>query len=135
MKQIVKIEISIEHEVQTGLRAECHITDMLFTEYDNLLSFDNIKENLTVALKMLKSFSMLTIEVYDYEDSFSLYNKKNIISGRRFLNKYNEITKANLQGNKFEHWNPSNKKEIFETLKDCVDTANKRYITLIKKVA
>lgn len=135
MKRTIKLQITIEHDIAIGLHSSFEISDMLFTDFDNLLYYDNIKENLDTALKMSKGFSMLTIDLYDY-DSNSFYAQKNVITGKRYLCKNGEITKATLtNGNTYEFWNPSTKKDIFESLKDMVDAANRKYIALIKDAA
>lgn len=135
MKRTIKLQITIEHDIATGLRSTFEISDMLFTDLDSLLYYDNIKENLDTALKMNKGFSMITIDLYDY-DSNTFYGQKNIITGKRYLCKNGEITKATLtNGNTYEFWNPSTKKDIFESLKYMVDAANRKYIALIKDAA
>ena len=133
MNKVIKISVTIDNDYNAGMKSTFTVSDMIFTEYSNLLGCESITENLSLALKQSKGFTMLTIDVYSYDsNNYSFTN--DIILGIRYLSKYGEITKANLKNNRYENWFDATKKDIFLDLKNAVQTVNNKYIEFIKLV-
>ena len=131
MNKVIKISVTIDNDYNVGMRSTFTISDMIFTDYSHLLSCEAITENLTLALKQSKGFTMLTIDVYSY-DSNDYSFKNDMILGIRYLCKYGEITKANFKNNRYENWFDATKKDIFLDLKNSVSKVNDKYIEFLK---
>lgn len=130
MNKTIKIEISIKNEFQTGFRAEMIITDMVFTEYSNLLNYDHLADCYKKAMRKLESFTMLTATLLIY-DRWSIDNH-HIVSSFRYTNKYGETKKSIFNGNSYNNFVDESAKNILKDIKQMVETGNREYIELIK---
>ncbi len=113
-----------------------NISDMINTDYTRLLD-DSIVDNYKKALKACGGkFDTLTIEVsrsvsysyhYEYLHQFRFLGKKSTdhnpdgIEGCRYYD------------NMFGDFQPCDKKEIVQTIKEYINTANRLYIEAIKE--
>ena len=132
MKKIIKIEILVEKEFATNLYGEFKITDLIFTEYDRLLNFDEIKENYRKALKKLEGFTTITATLLVYNDGEWKMTSSNIQSSFRYVNRYGDIKMSRWDGYSYPNFLDALGKSILGDIKELVDKGNRTYIELIK---
>jgi hypothetical protein len=132
MKKIIKIEIEIEKQFNINLKAEFKISEMLFTEYDNLFDYDSIKENYKKVLKKLEGFNMITATLFVYNDGEWRMGYDNIKSSFRYVNRSGEIKKSKWYGNGYLDFADAMEKNVLSDIKEMVEAGNKTYIELIK---
>jgi hypothetical protein len=132
MKKIIKIEILVEKEFATNLYGEFKITDLIFTEYDRLLNFDEIKENYRKALKKLEGFTTITATLLVYNDGEWKMTSSNIQSSFRYVNRYGDIKMSRWDGYSYPNFLDALDKSILADIKELVEKGNRKYIELIK---
>ena len=67
MKTTLKLSINIEQDTKFGcnVRGEFNVTDMIFSDLNNLLDAESMIADVKKCLKLLKGFKMLTIRLTD----------------------------------------------------------------------
>jgi hypothetical protein len=132
MNKIIKIEISIENEFQTGFKAEMTINDTIFTDYEHLLSYEHIEDCYKKAMRKLESFTMLTATLLTYNDGVWRLAEQEIVSSFRYTNRFGEVKRSRLNGNSYDLWQDDSVKNILKDIKEMVNIGNRKYIELIK---
>ena len=131
MNNAVEFTIDIENTLESGIRGEYHIHDIVFTEFDRVFKADEILASFRKCEKLLNGFKMVTI-------SFQPYNTKDYNSrGRdvmsyRIVNDYGEYKGSELNCNKYDDYQPVSKSEIKVLILDMVEKANTKFIHLLK---
>jgi|688.fasta_scaffold1246680_2 hypothetical protein len=123
MKNTLKINITINSQIDFDIKNETIITKIIFSEFSNLFDYLELMDNLKTALKMNKNFEMLTIDF--------LINGK-LENSYRVINKYNELKGCKLNFGKFDNFEIIDKKEINTQIKYIIENANRKFIDLIK---
>jgi hypothetical protein len=123
MENTLKINITIDSRIDFDIQNQTIITKIIFSDFSNLFDYLEIIDNLKIALKMNKKFEMLTIDF--------LING-NIENSYRVINKYNELKGCKLNFNKFDNFEIIDKKEINTQIKYIIESANRKFIDLIK---
>lgn len=134
MEKTIKITIEIESEIDRNIISNIKITDMLFTNYNNMLDADNILEGFKKAMKVSKNFKDISICVNtsDYGDySYASYKH---IQSFRILNNYGVITasEGNVTHGNFVNYLPFDIKHLNDVVKDHVKRANSQFIIEVK---
>ena len=129
----ISVNIQIESEITIGLRAEFSISDVIFTEYDRLLNYEEIRDNIRLAIKKAGNYKMLTATLGIRNANEYGYNANNIESSFRIINRYDEVTMSRWNGDSYNNFQPFNAKEMMSLVKDLVDRGNKKYIEFIKQ--
>lgn len=132
MKKTIKIEIVIENEFQTGFKAEMTINDIIFTDYEHLLSYEHIEDCYKKAMRKLESFTMLTATLLIYDSGAWGSTEQDIVSSFRYTNRYGEVKKSMLNGDSYDLWQDDSSKNILKDIKEMVNIGNRKYIELIK---
>jgi hypothetical protein len=130
MKKTIKIEILIEQEFQTGFRAEFTISDMIFTEYSHLLSYEHIEDCYKKAMKKTNGFTMLTATLFIHDSN--IFYPLPIHKSFRYVNRYGEVKKSLFNGNSYDNWQDESAKNILSDIKELVNLGNREFIELIK---
>jgi hypothetical protein len=131
------IRVGIEIDNSTlGFTQIINVSDMISTEYTRLLD-ESILGNYKKALKACNGkFDMITISI---SRSVSYSYTYQCLQQYRFLGKkstdYNPggIEGCRYYDNMFGDFQPCNKKEIVQTIKEYINTANRLYIEAIKE--
>lgn len=132
MNKIIKIEIEIENEFQTGFRGTMNVNDMIFTEYSTLLNYDHLADCYKKAIKKLEGFSMLTITLLSYEQGMYRLSDINTIKSLRYTQKYGEVKRSNFNGCSYNNFVDDSIKNILPNIKEMVERGNKEFIELLK---
>ena len=87
MKKTIKIEVEIERDFSSRMNARVRVYEMLFTDLSSkAIDSTEVHKQVKEALKMLKGYSMLTINVYEYESSY--YGRvQDILYTKRLVNR------------------------------------------------
>ena len=134
METTFKLSIEIETEIETGLKANFEVSEILFTSFDYLFKSNEVINKYKLAMKKLNNkFNMLTITLLKYESGY--YNNNNIIFSCRYINRYNEITRSNFNGNSYYNFIASDIKEIKKDIEQVIEIGNRNFIETIKKNA
>jgi len=132
METTFKLLIEIETEIETGLKANFEISEILFTSFDYLFKSEDIINKYKLAIKKLNNkFNMLTITLLKYQSGY--YNNNNIIFSCRYINRYSEITRSNFNGNSYYNFIASDIKEIKKDIEQSIEIGNRNFIETIKK--
>jgi len=132
METTFKLLIEIETEIETGLKANFEISEILFTSFDYLFKSEDIINKYKLAIKKLNNkFNMLTITLLKYQSGY--YNNNNIIFSCRYINRYSEITRSNFNGNSYYNFIASDIKEIKKDIENSIEIGNRNFIETIKK--
>lgn len=127
--KLVSIRITLETEVETGLRLEAHIFDCLFSEYNNLFNIHDLENKLKKAMKITKNSPRFMITFVVLEGQH-----EQAVTSRRFVYEYGELkTSQALNSGNFDNWYTCEHKAIKETLKYFTEQANIKFIELVKK--
>jgi hypothetical protein len=135
MDYTVKVAVTIECE-NCDFRTTIEIVEMIFTSYETIFDLDVTKDKFEKALKYIKNdFKVLTIQCYSHKSNdYCLAN--DYILGRRYTNNFGDIKRAASNGSYFNHWHEVDtknlKKQLFEDLKECINIANRHFISLVK---
>jgi hypothetical protein len=119
METTFKLTIEIETEIETGLKANFEVSEILFTSFDYLFK------------KLNNKFNMLTITLLKYQSGY--YNNNNIIFSCRYVNRYSEVTRSNFNGNSYNNFIASDIKEIKKDIEQSIEIGNRNFIETIKK--
>ena len=132
METTFKLSIEIETEIETGLKANFEVSEILFTSFDYLFKSDEVINKYKLAMKKLNNkFNMLTITLLKYQSGY--YNNNNIIFSCRYVNRYSEITRSNWSGNSYNNFIFSDIKEIKKDIENSIEIGNRNFIETIKK--
>ena len=132
METTFKLSIEIETEIETGLKANFEVSEILFTSFDYLFKSEDIINKYKLAMKKLNNkFNMLTITLLKYQSGY--YNNNNIIFSCRYVNRYSEITRSNFNGNSYNNFVFSDIKEIKKDIEQSIEIGNRNFIETIKK--
>jgi hypothetical protein len=130
MKNKIKFNIEIDTEVNINTRIQASIHNTLYQEYNDLLNYDNIKNDFLNLLKKLQKFRMITIDIL--EDG-------KYLKGFRIVNNYGEFkaSKYNLEKNSFDNFlaidEKTFKKDFLKLLKEYIIFTNESFLKMIKK--
>ena len=131
-KTTLKLSIEIEQDSKLGtnVRGTFIVSDMLFSDFDNLLDADYLCNDVKHCIKALKGFYMLTIRLTD-DLEFVSYPKE--ITSVRFVNRFGkmEMAIADSFGNFYDRWNESKDAHIYENIREMVKNANARQVAKI----
>jgi hypothetical protein len=132
METTFKLTIEIETEIETGLKANFEVNEILFTSFDYLFKSEDIINKYKLAMKKLNNkFNMLTITLLKYQSGY--YNNNNIIFSCRYVNRYSEVTRSNFNGNSYNNFIASDIKEIKKDIEQSIEIGNRNFIETIKK--
>ena len=95
---------------------------MIFSGFEKLFYEEDILNEFKEGIKLNKDFNMLTIDL--------LINNK-VEKSHRYINNYGEL-KSSYFINKFDNFQPAEKKEINQKIKDFVKIANEKFILILK---
>ena len=133
MNKVIKIKIEVENESQRGnYQTHFTLTEMLFTDYNNLFNSEAMMQNFKDMMKHSKGFTMLTATLFKYKEGYS--QQEDTVSSFRFCKKYDELTCSNLKGNKFDNWFTTNEKLIASKVMDMINAGNTLFIETLKEV-
>ena len=122
METIIKLIITIESEIKFNIRNTTVINHMIFSGFEKLFYEEDILNEFKEGMKLNKDFNMLTIDL--------LINNK-VERSHRYINNYGEL-KSSYFINKFDNFQPAEKKEINQKIKDFVKIANEKFILILK---
>ena len=132
MKKVIRFEIEIEKEFQLGLNGKFTITNAIFTDHDNLFDYDSICAQVREALRRLAGFNMFTINVLIRADNdYSSYGP--VENSYRFTLRLGNMKKSHFNGNSYSVWLNTDMKDVYQTLKDMIGSANRKFIELVKE--
>ena len=108
------------------------VADILFSDFDRLLDAEDIVNDVRYALRMLKGFKMLTIDLTDGEQ-FTSYPE--LIQAVRFTNHYGEIkmSTANKNNKYFENWEKTTANFVYSAIRSMTHIANTRHTNKLSK--
>jgi hypothetical protein len=125
MNTSIKLSIEIENDrFDYGIEANFKVTDILFSDFNNLMDAEDIIGKVRKCLRAIKSYKMISIYLTEGEQ-FSSYPK--CLEAVRFTNNYGEVKMAYAVNNYFEHWHKalSPNKHINKAISLLVFKANK----------
>ena len=131
-KTTLKLSIEIEQDSKLGtnVRGTFTVTDMLFSDFDNLLDAEYLCKDVKNCIKTLKGFYMLTIRLTD-DAEYVTYPKE--VTAARFINRFGKIEMAiiNVYGNCYDNWTAAKDSHIYENIREIVKNANNRQVAKI----
>jgi len=134
MKTRIKLSVTIEQERinHKNISGEMVVADILFSDFDRLLDAEDIVNDVKYALRMLKGFKMLTIDLTDGEQ-FTSYPE--LIQAVRFTNHYGEIkmATANRDDKCFTQWEKATANYVYSAIRSMAHIANTRHTNKLSK--
>ena len=127
MKTTLKLSINIEQDTKFGcnVTGEFNVTDMIFSDLNNLLDAESMIADVKKCLKLLKGFKMLTIRL---TDGIQYESYPTEIHSVRFTNHYGEIKMAYANKtsghNCYTNWEIVKEKDIYDNIRTFVQNAN-----------
>lgn len=132
MKNKINFNIEIDTEINISTRVQASIQKTLYSNYNGLLNYDDIKDDFLNLLKKLQKFRMITIDIL--EDG-------QYLKGFRIVNNYGEFkaSKYNLESKRFDNFlaidEKTFKKDFLKLLKEYIIFTNESFLKIIKKEA
>ena len=135
MKKTIKIEVEIERDFSSGMNARVRVYEMLFTDLSSkAIDSTEVYKQVKEALKMLKGYSMLTINVSEYESSY--YGRvQDILYTKRLVNRYGKETIMDWIGDHYQEGDDAKKNTLSNMLSDAVNKMNSRFIELLQETS
>ena len=128
--KIIKIVIDIESEMSHSIKIDIRVMDMLFTKYNRMFSAEEFVSDYNKAMRKVKNFKMITATLMMYDEG--VYLPERITKSFRFVNNHSDVQMSRWNGERYNDFNTSDKKEIIPMLKAMVSDANSLYVEQIK---
>lgn len=131
--KIIKIIIDIESEMSSNIKLDIRVMDMLFTKYNRMFLAEEFISDYNKAMRKVKNFKMITATLMMYDEG--VYPSEQIKKSFRFVNNRSDVQMSWWNGERYNDFNTSDKKEIIPMLKAMVSDANILYVEQIKNQA
>jgi len=133
-KTTLKLIIDIESKFNGRINGTLSVSDMLFSEFNNLIDAEEMIKGVKQCIKMLKGFGMLTIRLTDGEQ-YETFPKE--IHSVRFTKHYGEIKMASaLKTNAhsyYDGWEIAKEKAIYDTIREFAKDINLRQLRKVSE--
>ena len=131
------IRVGIEIDNSTlGFTQTINVSDMINTEYTRLLD-ESILDNYKKALKACGGkFDMITISIsrsVSYSYTYECLKQYRFLGKKSTPNNPDGVEGSRYFDNMFGDFQPCDKKDIVQTIKEYINTANRIYIEAIKE--
>lgn len=118
--KVIRVEISIENNKESGVQLTANVYDILFTEYDNVIDAEQLVEKTNKLIKRLGGWSMLTVHatIKDGGD-YSYCKPSDILHTMRYVNQYGRVRQMDWNGERYndamEYDTPAQQKKAIAT--------------------
>ena len=133
MKQVITLEILVENTRESNLSVTYEVRESIYTSYDTHMDYEVVKSVVKKALAKIGDFTMFTATLLlRNEGGYAPYGNTNILNSFRYVNSYGEIKFSKYIDNSYPDFTPSDKKTIYPNIKRLVETANAKFIEILR---
>jgi len=133
MSKVITLEILLENTRVSNLSVTYEVKESIFTEYDRQMDYEIVKSLVKKSLAKMGDFNMITATLMIRTmGDYSPYTSKNILQSFRYVNSYGDIKFSKFIDNSYPDFTPSEKKTIYPNIKRLVETANAKFIEILR---
>jgi len=133
MSKVITLEILLENTRVSNLSVTYEVKESIFTEYDRQMDYEIVKSLVKKSLAKMGDFNMITATLMIRTmGDYSPYTSKNILQSFRYVNCYGDIKFSKFIDNSYPDFTPSEKKTIYPNIKRLVETANAKFIEILR---
>ncbi len=133
MKQIITLEILIENREDINFSVTYEIKESIHDKYSWCFRYNDIQDLVKKSLKKIGHFTTLTATIsVKTDDDCIPYGRTHILESFRYINTYSGLKFCKLVDDMYPDFTPSEKKTIYPNIKRLVETANTKFIEILR---